>query len=77
MGPFDGAAQVFRDGWLAVAIYRNAIDDGRVFYDSVIYRRVQQGRAPKWIRGANLKRDDIRQLIPLLTQADTWIARFS
>ena len=72
--PFREAVQVFRDGWLAVCVYRND-HHGRTYHDSVIFRRIRMTGRFGWVRGTNLKHEDLRQLIPLLSAASEWIGQ--
>ena len=72
--PFENAIRVFRDGWLAVAIFKNDYRE-QTYYDSVIFRRIRLSNRYGWVRGANMKHEDLKQLVPLLHAASEWIGQ--
>lgn len=59
-------------GQILVAVYRNEIDS-RVYYDTVIYRRIRQGG--EFRRGTNLKPHDLPLLVELLSQAGEYLVK--
>lgn len=65
--------RMFRDGYVAVLVYVNVYVN-KTFYDIVITRKIKRNDKQEYVRGANLKPDDIDSLVVLLNAAKDYIS---
>jgi hypothetical protein len=64
---------MFREGYLAVHIYKN-VHENRIFYDIVILRKIKVKQAKQeYVRGANLKPSDLSALLVLTRAAEEYM----
>lgn len=64
---------MYKDGYISVHVYLNVDDEGRKFYDTVIYRKIKKGDGFDHVRGANLKPSDLPVLLKLLAEAHEFL----
>jgi len=64
--------RMFREGYLALQIYMN-VHMKRTFYDIVILRKIRYEGNQKYVRGANLKPQDIPHLEILMQAAKEFL----
>ena len=69
--------RLFREGYISIAIYKNAYEQGKIFYDIVVYRKIRMNGSTKYKRGANLKPQDLPHLQNLLRDAQDYVDSLS
>lgn len=73
MNKYSRRVRMFKEGFISVHVFLNVTDDGREFYDTVIYRKIKSGDSYKHVRGTNLKPQDIPVVIKLLEEAEFYL----
>lgn len=63
----------FKKGYMSVTLYLNRAN-GTKYYDTVIHRRCKRNNKQEYIRGANLKPDDVADLIELLKDVSVYLS---
>lgn len=64
---------MYKESYLSVHVFLNVNNDGKRFYDTVVYRKIKKNGGFEHVRGANLKPADIPVLIKLLAEAHDFL----
>jgi len=65
--------RMFREGYLALHIYKNVYST-HTFYDIVIARKIRRNNVQEYVRGTNLKPQDLPDLKVLIEAAEDYLA---
>jgi len=62
-----------KEGYLSVHVFLNVDSVGHKYYDTVVYRKIKTNGGFEYVRGANLKPQDLPVLIRLLAEASEFL----
>ena len=71
---YSQRVRMYKEGYVSVCVYKSVTHSGRVFHDTVIYRKVRNGNGKnEFQRGTNLKPEDLPILWRLLQEAHAFL----
>lgn len=71
---YNRRVRMYKEGYVSVSVYLNVAEDGSKFYDTVIHRKIKNGKGFEWKRGTNYKPKDLEILVKLLREADDFLS---